>query len=336
MFMKQRTILTSNFTMGLAVLTAVIFNHVICHAADDKCALLIGETVNIAEPKSSQFGVLDTTDLDKMLEKYHMFSEDAPAEVIKAFGALYNGHMTLSVFKKIITEYPNLSGSVSAIVYKSRLSELHKKKPSWYSGNGTDLINETMKNFKISSYSIQEAPEYYIIDILINGSKDAELLGALGTTSVMQPQIFLKSMQNPTNHFFKVPDEVFFQVQNKIKTNGSDDRFHFLNMLKAGHMTLDAANALIDFDGASVLSLDFHVSKAQLKLLKSKSPSDFSGDQRDIEYVLNNSELSGKFTKLSETDEMISYKILIESNSDIRRLYRATDFYAIQGRISLD
>lgn len=278
-------------------------------------------------------GIIDSAELEKLVEEYGMAS-DAPEEMKTAFQGLYNGKMSLSVFKDLSKEFPNVQGTVSALIFKDHLSALNVAQPKSFAADGKAQIKMTLDHYKMS-YSIKkETKDYYLIDIPISEAKDAKFLGMFSALTPIQPIVYAKDGAIPTNRFFKLPDSVIQKMEEQIHTQDADVRYSFVQMLRKGNITLDAATSLINHNDSSVVKIDFHVSKSSLEVLKDQKPAYFTGDFRDIETALTKSNLDGSFKKLSETSDTVTYQISIKSKEDMANFYQL-QVMAVQGKFSL-
>lgn len=183
-------------------------------------------------------GVLDAIDMEKMLKKYAFPSEE-PVEIEKAFEGIYNGKMSLAVFNKLASDFPNIQGSVSILVFKDHLKELHKLNPNNYPTEGMEIIKSSLSRFKKPFTLQKETDDFYIFDLAINETKDVENLGKITSIATIEPIVFFKN-SSPTNRFFKIPEAVIKKVENKI-TDDADERLAFIVELREGRMSLEAA-----------------------------------------------------------------------------------------------
>lgn len=269
----------------------------------------IQETGIKADPQNAIF---DAADLNALTDQYGMMS-DEPVELLTAFEGVYNGRMSLSVFQKLKSEYPNIQGSVSAIVFKDHMASLG------YPSDSIELIKTTFDQMK-KTFSVQaETKDYFIIDIPVSGAKDANFLGKISSATTMEPLIFSKDGVIPTNRFFKIPKSVVKKIASKI-TDSTDERLTFVNMLRDYRMTMDAANALIDFNGKEAVNLKFHVKKAQIEMLKN-----------DPALV---KELDGKFSRIEDSADFVVYKVIVKSKEDFKDINRLF-LLSVEGKISL-
>jgi hypothetical protein len=278
-------------------------------------------------------GVLDALDMEKLTVQYDYFVSNQPIELTSAFAALKKGKMSFSVFQTIISEYPTNSTSVNALIFKEHLKVLHKEKPTLYPANGFELIESTF-NQKHKIFTLkEEALDYYIIEVPMNGAKDISFLERLANISMIQPILFSVNSSVPTNSFFKVPSTLIEQISKNI-VDKFDERHVLIYLLEEGQITLDATRALIDFNGKIPLNFDYHVSKTRLLNLSKRYPESFKGNSSDIEFAFKKIKFGSHFQKINESNDEITYQFTVNTNEDLKSLHSLMNM-TIEGRISL-
>ncbi len=274
--------------------------------------------------------------LDKLTDEFGLLSEQ-PQELLEAYGAFYSGRMSLTVFRKISSEYPNLKGHVSLLIFKDVLKSLHLD--DQLSPNGKEIIEKTFSKFGKKFQYRAETVDYYVLDFPVSDASDAVFLGKLGTISVIHPLIYAKDASVPTNNFFKLPQATIREFNKRIKDKvkrDSDVRYGLLRQLENQRMTYDAFKALaFDFDGKSPKSIVFSVYKTTLKEQRELNPELYTGiPHKDVEDGLGDIDFAGKFERLPDTADSLAYKITFKSLDELKMI---EDLFSLSffGRISL-
>lgn len=334
----------TNIIIPLLLLTSCASNPPMLNrdiASNDNCFELL---LDLIKPKINSNEVINVSDdaivesllLEKLTKDYGSLSKQ-PAELQEAYRAFLNGKMSLSVFRKISKEYPSLKGQVSILIFKDVLKSLHVDDN--FSSNGKEIIDEAFSQFEKKFHYRVETDDYYILDFPVSDASDADFLGKLGADTVINPLIYSKEVILPTNNFFKLPQAIIREFNQRIKDkvkNVSNVRYGFLQRLQEQRMTYDAFKALaFDLDDKSPKSIVFSVYKDTIKENRVLEPQNYTGiPHKDVEEGLKLIGLEGKFERLPDSADSVAYKISFQSPDELKKI---TELYelSLMGRISL-
>ena len=284
------------------------------------CPLSVRAIVNCSQiPDSGEKPVvrpLEVGALGPLLEpdlNRKFYSNKTPWALREAFFGHLAGRISTSAFDGLLEAYSSKAAiTFRVLVSKAEWANLRSRTHRFYPDeNPLSLIANYSNEHGLKSSIEAENDQFYVVAFTPKNPTAVsqltyEALSRLHQT-VFSEFVYLEG--RPTNMLMAVQESVFQSLSEyaRRRLGGAlvNPRYGFIQLVRTGRISLDAAKALVDFESEPIF-LDLHIPKALL-------------NRRTFQNV--RMDLANRFEAI-EKHNIISYRIRIGSESDLESLYR--------------
>lgn len=278
------------------------------------CASLFGS----GNTSRGELSVFNQSAISDKYGNYYLNGKIKQPQVLQeAFLGVINGRMSTSAFDQFVeAQHEKKSITLNVLVSKAEWADLHLSSPKFFPQlTPLEMVKEFSDAENVSFKIEKETDQHYIISFK---SKDQTTLDGLAKLGQVTFAAYVFTNGNPTNMLMRVSQAVFNELieytRKRLNNESMNYRYALIQRVLTGHMSLDAAKALVDFNGKPVL-LEYHVSKHTMKNMSSKY---FKGTKDEIQEIFEHVKFENEY--LGENQDVITYRIKIASEKDLELL----------------